>query len=271
MGKKDAKIAKGPALPALGQTAGTAPGPDSTGGAFIEVKGLDVYFGRPRALAKVSLEVPKGARVALLGPNGAGKSTLIKAICGALDPAAGSVRLDGRRPEEALLDPGFLGWLPEGAPLNSELTVREHLELTYRLRGLGKVRGRREIERLSQALNLSKKLDRLSGALSMGSKRQAALALAFLGTPELLVLDEPTSSLDPDEIRRFNRLVEALPPTATLIVSSHILSEVAAVTDRAIFLNRGQIVGQGGWEDLPGGKADPSKSYFGVIDDGQAG
>jgi ABC-2 type transport system ATP-binding protein len=102
----------------------------------------------------------------------------------------------------------------------------------------------------------------------MGSRRQAALALALVASPDLLVLDEPTTGLDPDQIRRFAKIVQALPPSKTLIVSSHVLSEVATVTDQAVFVNRGQIVGQGHWASLPGQKIDPAKAYFEVIDDG---
>ncbi|MDR1678115.1 MAG: ABC transporter ATP-binding protein [Deltaproteobacteria bacterium] len=237
---------------------------------MVELSEVNVYFGRQQALKEVGLKISGGDRLALLGPNGAGKSTLIKVICGALDPNTGRVWLNNLKPETALLDPKLLGWLPEGAPLNPELTVLEHLILTYKLRGLAKSQGEAEIDRLTEALNLSKKLDRLAGGLSMGSRRQAALALALLAGPKLLVLDEPTSSLDPDEIKRFTKIINNLPHSTTLIISSHILTEVATLTKTAVFLNQGKIVGQGGWDSLPGGLADPAKSYFEVIKDGQA-
>ncbi|MDR1310124.1 MAG: ABC transporter ATP-binding protein [Deltaproteobacteria bacterium] len=232
---------------------------------LIEIAGLDVSYGRSQALRGVSLGIPRGARAALLGPNGAGKSTLIKAICGALEPDSGQVLLAGLRPARAILDPGLLGWLPEGAPLNPDLSVLEHLELACRLRGLDKAGGQAEIGRLASALDLRDKLPRLAGGLSMGSRRQAALALALLAGPRLLVLDEPTSSLDPDQARRFAMLMGALPETTTLLISSHILSEVAPLTSLAIFLDRGRLAGYGPWEDWPGGSADPARAYFGVV------
>ncbi|MDR2368748.1 MAG: ABC transporter ATP-binding protein [Deltaproteobacteria bacterium] len=237
----------------------------------VELSGVDAGYGRGRALAGVSLTVKKGARLALLGPNGAGKSTLMKVICGALGPVAGRVTLGGMGPGEAILDPGFLGWLPEGAPLMGELTVGEHLGLAGKLRGLGRAGTRAEIDRLAGALGLGPKLGRLASTLSMGSRRMAALAVAFLGEPRLLVLDEPTASLDPDGIGRFEALIGALPAGKTLIVSSHMLPGVAMVTDSAVFLREGRVVGEGPWEALAGGRRDPALSYRAAIGHGQDG
>ncbi|MDR0356024.1 MAG: ABC transporter ATP-binding protein [Deltaproteobacteria bacterium] len=247
-----------------------APGVPSESGAannrpFVAIEALDVFFGDYQALININLTLNRGDRTALLGPNGAGKSTLIKAVCGALNPSGGRVLVDGKDPRLAKADPALLGWLPEGAPLNPELTVLEHLRLTCRLRNLNEAEGRREMERLIEGLNLANKLNRLAGGLSMGSRRQAALALALLGQPKLIVLDEPTSSLDPAEARRFAELLTTLGPDTTMIISSHILGEVSGVTEAAIFLNQGSLAGQGRWENLPGGSDAPHEAYFELV------
>ncbi|MDR1051772.1 MAG: ABC transporter ATP-binding protein [Deltaproteobacteria bacterium] len=232
---------------------------------IISVRNLDVYFGSQRALKDVSLDIPEGARVALLGPNGAGKSTLIKALCGAVDPGGGAVSIAGMSPGEARAEPLLLGWLPEGAPLNPELTVLEHLAMAARLRGLDGKAARAEIERLGDALSLGTKFKRLAGGLSMGSRRQAAAALALLGRPRIVVLDEPTSSLDPAEARRLTALLKKLAPETTLVVSSHILPEVASLTDSAVFLQDGELTARGTWSELAGAGGSPDQVYFQLV------
>jgi ABC-2 type transport system ATP-binding protein len=229
---------------------------------MIRAVSVTRYFGPARALDSLSFTLAKGSRTALLGPNGAGKSTLLKIICGALPPDGGGVTVLGKNPSEQRRVPGFLGWLPERAPLNAELTVLEHLELTARFRGLDKKRAKGEIERLSEALDLGSKLARLTGRLSLGTRRQAALAVALMGDPELVVLDEPSSSLDPDEVGRLNSLVQKLPHGTTLIISSHILPEARSLTDSAMIIGDGALKAMGPWEILGGGGASPEEAYF---------
>jgi ABC-2 type transport system ATP-binding protein len=226
---------------------------EGSDGASVEARGLGRSFGAARALSGLSFTLRAGSRTALLGPNGAGKSTLMKIVAGVLPPDEGSVLAGGVKPTDARRIPGFLGWLPERAPLNPELTVREHLELGGKLKGLGKEDARMETDRLSEALNLGPKLGRLAGRLSLGTRRQAALALALMGNPRLLMLDEPSSSLDPEEVRRLNGLVSELPVSTTLIVSSHVLDEARLLTDGALILKAGGLAACGGWEELGAG------------------
>jgi ABC-2 type transport system ATP-binding protein len=179
----------------------------------------------------------------------------MKIVAGVLPPDEGTILAGGMRPSDARKIPGFLGWLPERAPLNPELTVKEHLELGGRLKGLGREGTRRETERLSEALDLGPKLGRLAGRLSLGTRRQAALALALMGSPRLLMLDEPSSSLDPEEVRRLNLIVAGLPASTTLIVSSHVLEEARLLTDGALILKAGGLAACGPWEELGTGLA----------------
>jgi ABC-2 type transport system ATP-binding protein len=220
------------------------------GEALIKASGLSRSFGRSRALSGVSFELGAGSRTALLGPNGAGKSTLLKIMAGALRQDGGAVTVAGRSPEEMRSEPGFLGWLPEGAPLNAELTVLEHLRLTALFRGLGRKRAEDEIGRLADAMDLGGSLDRLTGRLSLGGRRQAALAVALLGEPRLIILDEPSSSLDPGVARRLKALISGLGEGATLVISSHILHEVEPLTGGAVVLGGGEVKAKGSWGGL---------------------
>jgi ABC-2 type transport system ATP-binding protein len=201
----------------------------------------------------------------LLGPNGAGKSTLMRLVCGAIKPDSGLVVIGGQIASEARTKPGLIGWLPERAPLIAQLTVIEHLRLAAKLKGLGRVAAESEIGRLSRSLNLTANFNRLCGDLSLGFRRRTALAMALMGPPALMVRDEPSSSLDPDEVERLKAALRELPQWTSVLLSSHILSEVSVLTDLALFLNRGRLVASGPWESLPGGRGDPLKSYISAV------
>ncbi|MDR1165568.1 MAG: ABC transporter ATP-binding protein [Deltaproteobacteria bacterium] len=216
----------------------------------LSLKGVSRSFGKTVALRDVSLEIAQGERAALVGPNGAGKSTLLKIICGALRPDSGQIALQGLSPARARTQAGFLGWLPERAPLNADLTVAEHLRLSASFRGLKGQGAAAEIERVAAALGLQNKLARLAGRLSLGTRRLAALALAFLGSPRFLVLDEPTSGLDPDGARLFQKLVASLPASSTLLISSHVLPELFNLTAKINFLKNGSLVYSGTYEEI---------------------
>jgi ABC-2 type transport system ATP-binding protein len=231
---------------------------------FLTINGLTRSFGPRIALNNITMTLEEGSRTALLGPNGAGKSTLLKIIGGTLRPDAGRVTVGGLDPAQARITPGFLGWLPERAPLNPDLTVLEHLYLGAGLLKLSAKETQDQVELLTESLNLRAKLHRLTGQLSLGTRRQAALAVALLGTPRLLLLDEPTSSLDPDEVRRLRDLLNRLPLTTTLLISSHVIEEVAKVTQEAVLLNQGRKVTQKTWTQL--GSEDLEQSYLKEIE-----
>jgi ABC-2 type transport system ATP-binding protein len=218
--------------------------------ALLSVAGLSRSFGERAAIADVDFTLSEGSRVALLGPNGAGKTTLIKLIGGVMAPDRGQIAVAGLPPEKARTTPGLIGWLPERAPLNPDLTVVEHLQLTAAFLGLSPEKAQAQVDQLAEALNLGPKLKRLSGQLSLGSRRQAALAIALMGPPRLLILDEPTSSLDPEEVHRLRDCLSSLPATATFLISSHVIEEAAKSTDEAIILKAGRLIARKSWAEL---------------------
>ena len=187
----------------------------------------------------------------MLGPNGAGKSTLLRLMAGVLRPDQGTVTVGGLIPWR---NPGKvragMGILPEGAPLVGDLTVAEHLALAARLRGLSVDEFKREEARLTEALSLSGFYSRPAGILSQGQKRRAALASALLGHPDFIILDEPTSGLDPEETSRLLALLSNLPSSCTLLVSSHILTEIFTLTQEVIVLARGRLACFGPWTEI---------------------
>lgn len=208
------------------------------------------FKGRP-VLAGVNLTLRRGGRYALLGPNGAGKSTLMRLLYGGLRPDQGRVLVDGLLPwRESGAVLSAMAVLAENAPLLPELSPFEHLKLAAGLRGLKPGEFSAECDRLSTKLNLSAFWKRPAGALSLGQKRRAALAVAAIGGPDFFVLDEPTAGLDPEEASRLAELLADLPPSATLLISSHILSEVYALTDELIVLAHGRLAAQGRWADF---------------------
>lgn len=208
-------------------------------------------FGAYPALSEISFELKRGGRYGLVGPNGAGKSTLLRLLSGELSPNLGSVKVDdsdpGRHPETVR---ARMGLLPDGAPLLGDLTLAEHLRLAAILKGLSRGECKNEEERLIQSLSLGSFYHRPTSVLSQGQKRRAALASAFLGQPDFLILDEPTSGLDPQESQRLLELLDALPDTSTLLISSHHLGEVYHLTREVLVLARGNLVAFAPWEKL---------------------
>ena len=206
-------------------------------------------FGERVVFSGLSFELKSGGRYGLLGPNGAGKSTLVRLLAGVLQPDQGTVKVDGLEPwrEPGRVRSG-LGLLPEGAPLVGELTVAEHLRLTGRLRGWAGSEYKREEERLITALGLAGFYHRPAAVLSQGQKRRAGLASALWGSPDFLILDEPTSGLDPEESARLLSLLRGLPVSSTLLVSSHILNEIRALTADVLVLAQGRLAAFGPWD-----------------------
>jgi ABC-2 type transport system ATP-binding protein len=208
--------------------------------AAVSFHNVTKVFGPRVVFAGVSFALEAGGRYGLIGPNGAGKSTLLKLMMGVLRPEAGEVLVGGLAPwrSAARLRAGFL---PEGAPLMGDLTVREHLVLAARLRGLGPGEFSAEEDRLTSALALAGFYHRPAAGLSQGQKRRAALASALLGSPSFLALDEPASGLDPEEASRLLALLRALPPATTLIVSSHFLSDLREAAGQVLTLAAGRV------------------------------
>jgi ABC-2 type transport system ATP-binding protein len=208
----------------------------------IVARGLVKRFGRIEAVRGIDLTVPAGQVLGFLGPNGAGKSTTMRMITGFLEPTAGTVELCGidlaSRPVEAKRT---FGYLPEGAPAYPEMTVEEFLRFAAGVRGF---RGRELAERVDRAIervNLGSVRRQSFETLSKGYKRRTGLAQAILHDPPILVLDEPTDGLDPNQKHEVRQLIRELGGERAVVLSTHILEEVEAVCTRAVIINRGEI------------------------------
>lgn len=209
---------------------------------MIEVSSLSKAYGPVQALRGVSFQVAAGEIVGLLGPNGAGKTTAIKIITGYLQPDEGTVTVAGLDVlTHARQVQAHLGYLPENAPLYPELTVQGYLRLIADLRQIPREEQLARIGEAVGATGLANHLTRPIGQLSKGYRQRVGLAQAILHRPQLLILDEPTLGLDPTQIVEVRRLIRRLAEHSTILFSTHILSEVEALCDRAIILMNGQV------------------------------
>lgn len=209
---------------------------------MIEAKDLVKSYGSVQALRQVSFNVAEGEIVGLLGPNGAGKTTAIKILTGYLQPDEGSVTIDGLDVLTHTLEvQARIGYLPENAPLYSELSVQAYLKMMADLREIPLAI---QIDRISEAVYAASMQDYLTrpiGTLSKGLRQRVGIAQAILHQPKLLILDEPTVGLDPTQIIEIRHLIKRLAKHSTILFSTHILSEVEAVCDRALILMNGRV------------------------------
>jgi ABC-2 type transport system ATP-binding protein len=209
---------------------------------MIEFTNVEKSYGETRALKGVSFSIPRGEVVGLLGPNGAGKTTAMKMIVGYLLPSAGTVVVAGHDVvEEPLAVQERIGYLPENAPLYHDMLAQEYLGFMAEMRGLDPATRRRRTEQVIRACAIGDVLVRPIGQLSKGYRQRVGLAAALLHDPEILVLDEPTTGLDPNQIIEVRRLIRELGATKTILLSTHILSEVEATCDRAVILIDGLV------------------------------
>lgn len=224
--------------------------------ALIEAEELSKSFGTLRAVDGISLTVPRGQVLGFLGPNGAGKSTTMRMITGFLEPDAGCVRIAGfdveEQPKQAKRR---LGYLPEGAPLYAEMTPRSLLRFIAEVRGFAGAEATKRIDAAVEKTGLGSVLDQMIETLSKGYKRRVGLAQAILHDPEVLIMDEPTDGLDPNQKHQVRALIAEMSKDKAIVVSTHILEEVEAVCSRAIVINKGRIVADGTAEELM--KRDP--------------
>ncbi|MDC0717650.1 ABC transporter ATP-binding protein [Nannocystis bainbridge] len=201
-------------------------------------------FGAVHALRGVDLRVPRGSVFALIGPNGAGKTTLFSVVCGFLRADQGTISvLDG--PPDVMRFKGRLAALPQDAVLGRELTVREHLTFLARLQGMSPETARREAERVLAIVDLGELAGRRAGTLSHGQVKRVGVAQAFLGDPELILLDEPTAGLDPRHAHDLREALRSHRGQRTIVVSSHNLQELEAICDEAAFIDKGQTLESG--------------------------
>ncbi len=218
---------------------------------MIEAKGLSKYYGDFVAIEDISFSIAEGQIVAFLGPNGAGKSTTMKILTGFLAPSSGEAAIAGldiRR--ERIEAAKRFGYLPENGPLYLDMTALELLGFFADARGLGNGRKRERIDLVVDQCSLQEVLEKPIGKLSRGYRQRVGLAQALLHDPDVLIMDEPTAGLDPNQIRDFRADIIALGKTKTVLISTHILQEVVAVADRVLFVDRGRLIFDGTAEDL---------------------
>ena len=217
----------------------------------IRVTALQKAYGPIRALQGIDFSISGGEVVGLLGPNGAGKSTAMKILTGFLSPSAGQVSVFGK---DMLTDPiavkKRIGYLPESAPLYPEMQVGDYLAFVAQVRGLGAAQSKRAIDRVLERCDLTDRRKQLIGTLSKGLRQRAGLAQALVHEPDVLILDEPTSGLDPNQIQEIRSLIREIGEKRTVLLSTHILSEVQASCDRVIIINQGKIVADGPTKDV---------------------
>lgn len=217
---------------------------------MIEINELVKKYGSKTVLDHVSFEVNEGEILGLLGPNGAGKSTTMNIMTGNLSSTEGTVRINGHEIlEEPLQAKKELGYLPENPPLYMDMTVKEYLKFAYRLKKC-RLPYKEHIQAVCKAAYISDVYDRVIKNLSKGYRQRIGIAQALIGEPKVLILDEPTSGLDPAQMIEIRNLITRLRKKHTVIFSSHILSEVQAVCDRVVVMNRGRILANDTPENL---------------------
>jgi ABC-2 type transport system ATP-binding protein len=213
---------------------------------MIEIEGLTKRFGPHTAVAGLSLKVAKGEVLGFLGPNGAGKSTTMKMITGFLAPDAGRASVCGHDVEsDALAAQSAIGYLPEGAPAYGDMTARQFLTFIAEIRGFRGAAAKAKVAEAVAKTELEGVLDQPIETLSKGFKRRVGLAQAILHDPPVLIMDEPTDGLDPNQKHAVRTLIRGMAKEKAIIVSTHLLEEVEAICTRAVIIDRGRIVADG--------------------------
>ncbi len=212
---------------------------------MIQTVGLTKYYGNFKALDNVSFEVKDGEIVGLLGLNGAGKTTCLRMLTGYLIPSEGETIINGRNTfADPLAVKAELGYLPEVPPLYPELTVQDYLQFVARLRGIEEERFEDEFLRVTKIADLTPARRSLIRNLSLGYRKRVGIAQALIGSPPVLILDEPVSGLDPRQIVEMRKLIRNLAGKHTVLISSHILTEVSRTCDRVLVIHKGKLAGE---------------------------
>jgi ABC-2 type transport system ATP-binding protein len=218
---------------------------------MIYVENLTKFYDETCALNNVSFKVEKGEILGLLGPNGAGKTTTLRILTGYLSKTSGTVKIkDFDIGEQTLEVKKLIGYFPETAPLYSDMLVFDYLAFIADMRGLKKDKKRDRIIELSNLCGLASVMHKSIKELSKGFKQRVGLAHAMMNDPEILILDEPTSGLDPNQIVEIRDLIKEIGKEKTVIISSHILSEVEVTCDRVVIINQGNLVADGTTDKL---------------------
>ena len=221
---------------------------------MIEVSHLTKKYGGHLAVDDVSFTVEDGQIYGLLGPNGAGKSTIMNILTGYLSATSGQVTVAGHPlPEEADAAKACVGYLPEQPPLYPEMTVEEYLLFAAELKGVKRADRKEQVRKAAHRTGLDNVMPRLIRSLSKGYRQRVGIAQALLGSPKLIILDEPTVGLDPAQVVEIRKLIRELGEAHTVILSSHILSEVQAVCQQVLILSKGKLAASGTLEELTAG------------------
>ncbi|HBR14555.1 MAG TPA: MFS transporter [Candidatus Omnitrophica bacterium] len=230
---------------------------------MIRAQNVTKYFGGFPALKNISFEVAKGEIIGFLGQNGAGKTTLMRVLTTYLPASAGKVYIAGMDVSRRSLEiRRRVGYLPENPPLYGNMTIREYLKFAARLKDIPHRQQRPHVERVLKDCDLWEARDKVIATLSKGYKQRVGIAQAILHEPELLILDEPTSGLDPAQILQVRRLIKSLEYRRTVILSTHILSEIEQMAQRVLIIKSGEILADSSIENLlkgPGGTSEDGR------------
>jgi ABC-2 type transport system ATP-binding protein len=217
----------------------------------ISIQAICKNYGTRTALDNISFDISVGEVVGFLGPNGAGKSTTLKILTGFLAPTSGNAYIqDINVLENPIQAQKHIGYLPENAPLYPDMTVEEYLEYIAQIRGIGRSEKVHAIEKICTLCHIQDRRHQLIGELSKGYRQRVGLAQALLHDPPIVILDEPTTGLDPNQIVEMRGLIREIGKTKTVILSTHILSEVQLTCDRVVIINQGNIVADGKVQDI---------------------
>ncbi len=215
---------------------------------MIEVEHVSRLFGTFRAVDDISFSIATGEIVGLLGPNGAGKTTTMRMITGFLEPSAGTIKVDGVDVlQEPVTTKRKIGYMPESAPLYADMIVADYLSYVAKMEG---VDPQEKVPHLAEVCGLLEVMHKNISELSRGNKQRVGLAHALMGDPEILILDEPTSGLDPNQVSEVRSLIKEIGRTRTVIISTHILSEVEMLCNRVIIISGGKKVADSPTEQL---------------------
>jgi len=233
----------------------------------IQVENITKRYGNFTAVDGISFDIDEGEIVGFLGPNGAGKSTTMNMITGFIEPSDGRIIVDGydisKKPQKAKRQ---IGYMPEGVPLYSDLTVKEFVAYMADLKGCEKKTKKEEIKKVLEETGLTEVQNKLTKNLSRGYKQRVSMAGALVGNPKVIILDEPTVGLDPKQVTEIRTLIKNLGKKHTVILSSHILSEVSQICNRVIIINKGKIVAIDTPENLENKVAQNNVVYVTVED-----
>jgi ABC-2 type transport system ATP-binding protein len=234
----------------------------STSKTMIEAQGLTKYYGPFIAAENITFSIPEGQIVAFLGPNGAGKTTTMKMLTGYLAPSTGAAKIGGLDIHRERIEASKrLGYLPENGPLYPDMTARELLEFFGEAREIPPAKLKERIAAVRELCALEQVMDKPIGQLSRGLRQRVGLAQALLHDPEVLIMDEPTAGLDPNQIRQFRENIRKLGRSKTILISTHILQEVDAIADHVLFVHNGRLVFEGTPADLKEGGSLESRFY----------